>query len=131
MYAIAALLGRIDSHDKKTIQLNQCPMRPALSGKPIYLLFCGIICTYLHKLSPLWETKFMIYKMKNGAECRSRTDDLPLTLPHRLLPPIVRGLDYPLAIADALGPLRLVSTPSQIGLGSGLAWSFDFSFPRI
>ena len=35
MYAIAALLGRIDWHEsKKTIQLNQCPMRPALSGKP-------------------------------------------------------------------------------------------------
>lgn len=59
-----------------------------------------------------------------GAACLTRTDDLPLTLPLRLSPPIVCGLDYPLAMANALGPPRLVSTPScqrQAWLGIGIA----------
>jgi hypothetical protein len=35
----------------------------------------------------------------------------------------VRGLDYPLALAGpALGPARLVSTPSLPGTGRGRAW---------
>jgi len=60
--------------------------------------------------------------MHTGAECLTRTDDLPLTVPLRLSPPVVCGLDYPLALADALGSPRLVSTPSCLRkLGSGLA----------
>jgi hypothetical protein len=62
--------------------------------------------------------------VKFGAECPNRTDDLPLTVPLRLSPPLVRGLDYPLAVAcsHAIGSPRLVSTPSRFRrLGSGLA----------
>ena len=69
----------------------------------------------------------------SGAACLTRTDDLPLTLPLRLSPPIVCGLDYPLAIANALGSPRLVSTPScqrQAWLGIGIAL-MGLSFPRV
>lgn len=68
------------------------------------------------------ETPVLRFKT-SGAECLNRTDDLPLTLPLRLSPPDVCGLDYPLAIANTLGPPRLVSTPSHdwAWLGIGLA----------
>ena len=40
----------------------------------------------------------------------------------------VCGLDYPFTIAFAVGAARLVSTPSPLGLGSGLP---ERRFPRI
>src|SRR5882724_7890939 len=67
---------------------------------------------------------------KIGAECLNRTDDLPLTVPLRLSPPSVRGLDYPLAMAVALGSPRLVSTPSRsrawLGIGTAQHWAIAF-----
>lgn len=75
----------------------------------------------------------------DGAEYLTRTDDLPLTLPLRLSPPVVCGLDYPLAVIASkatLGPPRLVSTPSSTlsarRLGSGLAWPWKaLAFPEF
>lgn len=68
-----------------------------------------------------------------GAECLTRTDDLPLTVPLQLSLPVVRGLDYPLALAAtaALGPPRLVSTPSRMGLARDWRGCLDRRFPRI
>ena len=68
-----------------------------------------------------------------GAECLTRTDDLPLTVPLQLSLPVVRGLDYPLTLAAtaALGPPRLVSTPSHMGLARDWRGSLGRRFPRI
>lgn len=72
-----------------------------------------------------------------GAECLTRTDDLPLTVPLRLSPPAIEGRSWAgLSLSHspwALGSPRLVSTPSPdtgAWLGIGLAVA-ALAFPEF